>query len=405
MPVYYQAPLYRLLAAEPAIDFTAIFGSTQGIRAYDARYGRPVSRDIDSLSGYRSEFLRKAHRNVFGESFRYPLDIDIVATLLRGRYEVLWLHGFNSPTHLLAIVTQSLLGGRLMLREEQTLLHRRSPYKERLKALLLPLLFRRVYALSIGSQNKRWFLRYGVPERKIFHVPYCVDNDEWQARAKRLLPQRQAIRAGFGIPDGVGPVIVTVGRMIDKKQPHFLLEAFRRVRAQRACALLYVGSGPLEGSLKEAVKTSAIPDVYFAGFMNQSEIARAYASADIFALPSKEHETWGVAVNEAMNFGVPIVVTDKVGSTVDLVRDGVNGFVVPFNDPIVLGNRLLRLVDSPQLRQSLGASSRELIRNWSYDSAAGGIISAVRHAVGPERWLRATSGSAQPQKATSQAIG
>jgi glycosyltransferase involved in cell wall biosynthesis len=223
----------------------------------------------------------------------------------------------------------------------------------------------------------------------MFFVPYAADNDTLQANAERLGRTRWALREAFNLPPAGIPVILFVGRLVAKKQPRFLLDAYARVRHELPCALMIVGSGELEVSLRAKVAQEAIPDVHFAGFLNRTKISQAYAASDIFALPSRQHETWGMVVNEAMNFSLPIVVTEKVGCAGDLVVDGGNGFVVSSEDPAELADRLNRLIRSAELRQTFGAASREIIARWTSQAAVSGAVSAISSAVGPERWAAA----------------
>ena len=390
-PVYYQAPLYRRLAADPRIDFTAIFASSEGVRPHDGGYGRRVKWDVDVLDGYRSVFLRKADSNVVRGSFLALRDLDVVPLLARGGYDVLWLHGYNFLTHTLAAATQLALRRGLLFREDQTLLHPRALWKRMLKEPGLRLLFRSGRALYVGTENRRWFEHYGVRESRLFFTPYAVDTERLERAAAELAPQRDRLRADFGIRPGSGPVIVTVSRLIAKKQPLFLLEGFRRLRARVECTLLVVGCGELEGEMRRKVADERIPDVVFAGSLNQTEVARAYACADVFCLASREHETWGLVVNEAMAFGLPVVVSDKVGSAADLVRHGENGFVFDHREPDELARYLGRLVEDAAARRTFGERSRELIAPRTAELSARGILAAVEAAVGPNRWAEAAA--------------
>jgi glycosyltransferase involved in cell wall biosynthesis len=386
-PVYYQAPLYRRLAADPRLDFTAIFASTSGVRGGAMGYGEPVAWDVDALSGYRSVFLRRADRNEIDTGSLLALrDIDVVPAIARGRYEVLWLHSWYSATHLLAAATQLALRRPLLYRDDQTLLNRRAAWKRALKTPLLRALFGNAYGLYVGGENRRWFERYGVRPERCSFVPNCVDNDALAAAASKLAPHRDAIRARLGITPESGPVILSVARLIPKKQPEFLLEAFRRVREQQRCTLLLVGAGELEPELRRIVTAQRIPDVVFAGFFNQSRVAEAYVASDVFALLSARDETWGMTVNEAMNFALPLVLSDAVGSAPDLLDEGVNGHVVSARDVEAAAAALLRLVESEALRRRLGEASRRKIADWTYARAAEGVVRAVAAAVGPARW-------------------
>jgi glycosyltransferase involved in cell wall biosynthesis len=390
-PIPYQIPLYRRLATDPRLEFTAVFASTGGVRPHEAGFAGPITWDVDLLSGYRSRFLRRADRNPIEGGFFELRDFDIVSTLLDGQYEVLWLHGYNFLTHQLAAITQLLLRRRLLFREEQTLLHDRSFPKRIIKAGWLRLLFNCGLVLYIGTENRRWFQSYKVPDSRSFFVPYCVDNERLALEAQRLRPSRAALRRTFGLPGEEIPVVLMTSRLISKKQPLFLLEAFRRVRLRMRCALMIVGSGDLEPSIRKRIAEDRIPDVIMAGFLNQSQLGRAYAAADLFVLPSAVNETWGIVVNEAMNFSLPIVVTDRVGCARDLVREGQNGFIVSAEDPAQLSDAIAQLVSQSELRRRFGAASYDLVQEWNYDRASEGIIAATAQAVGSDRWVEAST--------------
>jgi glycosyltransferase involved in cell wall biosynthesis len=228
-----------------------------------------------------------------------------------------------------------------------------------------------------------------VPEERLFLAPYSVDNDSLRASARLEDADRMELRRGFDIADGAGPVVLTVSRLIPKKQPLFLLEAFRRARERMPCTLLIAGSGPLEAQLREAVVSRSIPDVKFAGFVNRSKIADVYSAADVFALLSLTQETFGLVVPEAMNFGVPIVVSDRVGCALDLVAEGVNGFVVSHSDPEPAARAFTKLIADAGLRRTMGQASLRRVDSWTVDDEAEGFLQAVASAVGPDRWARA----------------
>ena len=397
-PVPYKIPLYRMLHGDPRVDFTVIFASSAGIRPYDDdSFVRGVAWDLDMTEGYRGHFLKRADTSPpLGRYFWSVRDADVVQALLGRRPDVLWLDGYNSATYLMGIVTQRILGGRVVFREEQTMLHPRSFAKTIAKEAMLRALFRGHHAMYIGTENRRWFEHYGVPRDRLFSAPYSVDNDFFRREAERLLPHKQELRREFGVSDDEGPIVLTVCRLVPKKQPLFTLEVFRRVRAERRCSLIIAGSGPLEAQMRHEVEARRIPNVHFAGFMNQTEVSRAYASADIFTLLSREHETFGVVVAEAMNFGLPVVVSDRVGCAADLVSRDFNGHITPFDDVQAAAESLAHLVDHPARRQSMGLGSAQRIKQWGVERTAAGVLAATAAAVGRERWNRASAGIAGP---------
>ncbi len=382
-PVFYQTPLYQALTADPRVDLTVLFASSGGVRPYDAGLGgRPVVWDVDLLRGYPSRFLRAADRNEASAGFLGMRDLDVVRPILRERWDAVWVHGYSYLTLWLAILAATLRGIPVLIREEQTLLHERPWPKRWLRAAVLRALFSRIHGLYIGANNRAFFARYGIPEHRLHFVPYCVDNATLQRQATSLAGRRQELQARFGIAADTGPVVLFVGKLIPKKQPLLALDAFARVRRDLRCALLVVGEGELEDAMRARITAEGIPDVHFAGFLNRGEIAQAFAAADLFVLPSRLHETWGLVVNEAMNFALPVVVSDKVGCAPDLVQDGENGFVVAAGQVGALASAVRKLVESPDLRRVMGRRSRERIDRWHYGLAVEGIVQACREAVG-----------------------
>lgn len=380
-PVFYQVPLYRRLAAA-GVDLTVIYASDAGVRPYDAAFGgRKIAWDVDLLGGYRSRFLKRARENDVLGGFFGLRDWDVVRELRRGDFDAVWIHGYSYLTQWLAIFSTILRRRELLVREEQTLLRSRRAPKRWIRALVLRALFSRAHGLYIGSNNRAFFERYGLRDERLSFVPYCVDNGTLQGAAEELRARAGALREEFELA-AEGPVVLFVGKLTPKKRPDVLLEAFALVRGDHPCSLLFVGEGPLEGELRARIARDGIPDVRFAGFLNRSEIGRAYAAADVFVLPSDAWETWGLVVNEAMNFELPVVVSDEVGSARDLVQPGVNGFIVDGADAAALAEALGRLVADGELRRRYGAASLRIVGAWDYDAAAAGIVRALDLACG-----------------------
>jgi glycosyltransferase involved in cell wall biosynthesis len=119
-------------------------------------------------------------------------------------------------------------------------------------------------------------------------------------------------------------------------------------------------------------------NVYFIGFVNQTELYRYYMSADFFVLPSGYGETWGLVANEAMNYALPLLISDEVGCTPDLIMEGINGFTFPCGDTSELGNKLdyFSEIDTVELKK-MGSESFKIIQDYSIDKALEGFKLAI----------------------------
>ena len=139
-------------------------------------------------------------------------------------------------------------------------------------------------------------------------------------------------------------------------------------------ALVYLGDGYLRRDLEEYVKEKKLEDVYFLGFKNQTAIPGYYVMSDIFVLPSTIGETWGLVVNEAMCFHLPVIVSDMVGCVKDLVRHGENGFIFKTRNIDELSGYLIKLLLEPELRAKMGKRSLEIIAKCIHGSINGAAL-------------------------------
>jgi glycosyltransferase involved in cell wall biosynthesis len=148
-------------------------------------------------------------------------------------------------------------------------------------------------------------------------------------------------------------------------------------------ALIFLGDGGLRRSVEDYAREKGIKNVYFPGFKNQRDIPAYYAASDIFVLPSGIGETWGLAVNEAMCFNLPIVISDLAGCGKDLVKHGENGFIFKTGNIEELAACLKKLVENAQLREKMGKRSFETIKEWNYRSVTEGILEALGSCLKP----------------------
>ena len=141
--------------------------------------------------------------------------------------------------------------------------------------------------------------------------------------------------------------------------------------------LLFVGDGELRSEMVEFITVNGLQHVTITGFKNQTELPECYVCGDIFVLPAR-FETWGLVVNEAMVFGLPVIASDGVGAAADLVESNVTGLVYPVGDVKALTAHLRVLVESPGLRSRMGSAAQQRVGRYDYVTCASGIAAAVQ---------------------------
>jgi glycosyltransferase involved in cell wall biosynthesis len=227
-------------------------------------------------------------------------------------------------------------------------------------------------ALYVGQRNRMYFEAHGLTDGQLTWVPHAIDNTRF-AEASDADEEARRWRSEIGVPEEA-PVVLFAGKLEAKKAPDVLVDAFLRLE-NRDAHLAVVGSGPMEEELK--ARTGNHARVHFLGFQNQSRMPVVYRLGDVFVLPSRgPGETWGLAVNEAMACGRPVIVSSNVGCAPDLV-DEANGGVVPPDDADALRDALGNVLSDSEQRRRMGERSAERIQNWSIDEAASRTVEAV----------------------------
>jgi glycosyltransferase involved in cell wall biosynthesis len=378
-PIQYQAPLFRALTVHPEVSaFKAFFSWDFGVReTVDPGFGRPVLWDIPLLDGYDHVFLPNLSRTPGVERFTGLLNPSIFGELRAFRPDMIAVHGYAHATEHFAMLAGRLLRVPVWLRGESNLLPER-PHAVRAAKRLGSLYLRGLLtgALAIGTHSRAYFRHYGFPDARIVTVPYVVDNAFFQARSA----EAHATAARWRAELGISPEATVVGfaaKLSPVKACGDLIEAFGRACSHRPdAALVIFGDGPLRAELEAHAARFPNASIHFRGFINQSEMPAAYATSDVFVLPST-YEPWGLAVNEAMNLGKPVIVSEAVSCAVDLIGPD-NGRVFPVGDVDRLAALLSEACgDRTQLR-AMGAASLARISRWGIPEAAEGLVAAGR---------------------------
>jgi glycosyltransferase involved in cell wall biosynthesis len=392
-PIQYQAPLFRLIAADPDIRFKVFFASDFSARQFvDPEFGRPIAWDVPLLEGYEHEVLPcppglRYPGNTYFDGWR-PFSTGLGRRLRQGRFDAIWIHGYARVPHILAMLAARICGVRVMLRDETSAIGRTGEVsKTSAKRILFALIDRMVDGyLTIGSMNEQHYRDLGIDPHKFFRMGYAVDNDWFRQRIAEARPRREALRAELGLP-GARPVILFAAKLIHRKAPLDLVHAFARIFAEappdRQPVLVMAGDGDLRPAIEAAIAAHRLePAVRLLGFQPQRRLAALYDLCDVFVLPSA-HETWGLVVNEVMNAAKAVIASDRVGAARDLVRDGVNGFIYPLGDIAALASRLHEATADSARLAAMGSESLRIIDDWGFAQNLAALKAALAVTTGP----------------------
>jgi glycosyltransferase involved in cell wall biosynthesis len=375
-PIQYYAPWFKLLAADYSIELKVFYTWSQAQDSVkDRNFGMDIKWDIPLLDGYAYEFVENKAKRPGSHHFFGINCPELIPKITSYQPDIILVFGWNFISHLKVM---RFFKGKVPVwfRGDSTLLDEQPGFKTQLRRTVLSFVYRSIdKALYVGKANKAYYLKHGLKDNQLVYVPHAVDNDRFKNDTLNYDHSANIWRKELGYHDE-DIVIVFAGKFEPKKQPDLLLEAVQDVNKQREQPLrvVFIGHGVLEGKLKE----SALHDenVQILPFQNQSLMPIVYRLGDVLCLPSKgPGETWGLALNEAMASKRVGIVSDKVGSSQDLIRNGINGFVFTHNKPSELEDILKRLNKSDLDLMSTNAS--ESINNWSYEILVNNILKAL----------------------------
>jgi glycosyltransferase involved in cell wall biosynthesis len=377
-PIQYYVPWYRLLARQ--VDLTVFYCQRLTPREQAAGFGGAFAWDVPLLDGYQHRFLvnRARHPNV---STFFGCDTPEIGPLIaQEKFDAFIVHGWASKSFWQAILACWRTRTPLLVRGDSHLLTTRGRSRQALKYLLYRWFIPRFDGyLVVGERSRRYLRYYGARPERMFFVPHAVENERFAVHANTVRATRSQVRQAWNLPpDAV--VYLYAGKCIAEKCPEdFLRAVAAAARLQPRVWGLVVGDGPLRTQMQATAEQQGWP-LRFIGFLNQTEMPRAYQASDALVLPSVS-ETWGLVVNEAMASGLPAFVSDRVGCAPDLVLPEQTGHIFPCGNVDALADLMRRYADTPARLVTLGEHARRHIQHYSLAHAVAGTLAAL-HAVG-----------------------
>jgi glycosyltransferase involved in cell wall biosynthesis len=206
----------------------------------------------------------------------------------------------------------------------------------------------RIITTSLYS-SERIAQFYGVSSAQISIVPEPIDLQAWQNALRKAPRERGPLR------------VLSVAHLYPRKGVDRLLHAFARVRTESV--LKIVGIGPERERLEHLARELAIADrVYFLGQLSFQALVAEYRNAAVFALPTSQ-EGFGIVFLEAMASSLPIVA-GRAAAVPEVVKEGVNGFLVDPDDREALARTVARLLENPETRLSMGSAGFDRVRQY-----------------------------------------
>jgi glycosyltransferase involved in cell wall biosynthesis len=249
------------------------------------------------------------------------------------------------------------------------------------KAALGWCLRRSTVCLTTGEAGRRSLALHGVPDHRIFSLPFVVDQRSVGVATDDARARRRELRAELGL-NPLERVVLFVGQMIERKGVDILLRAHAlAAQTGHAPRLVLLGAGPDQQRFQQLASSLGVsPAPVFLPPRPNHRLPEAFAVADVLALPSR-FDAWPVIVVEALAAGLPVLGSDACGSVRDGIVEGENGWLLPAGDEAALARALAMVfaLEDAQL-QRMSVRARASVARWSADEAARDFTNVIENA-------------------------
>ncbi len=369
-PIQYHAPVWAM-ASSLGIPVHVVYGCNFSVSGYhDKDFNSPVKWESSILEGYSHEFLPTKPNSQPARNYDAVTAYGLADRIRALDPFALLCCGYTHPLDRASITEAKRNKIKLMYRGEAN-----DSAKERslLKKLARDAILRRTYSnidcfLSIGTEATNHYIRLGVQPSRIFGSPYAVHTAPFRSseedRNELRMNARNELRIALD-----AKVIIYSGKLTHRKGVDLLLAAVSLMPESERPIVLFLGDGELRSSIE--FSTLPVRRVVL-GFKPQDQLSKYFHAADVLVLPSRHSETWGLVVNEALEHGLPVIVSDCVGSRHDLVVQDKTGEIFANTNVPELARCLEKCINYPQ-SPDFRQQRRDHVKRFSIRNAALGL--------------------------------
>ena len=225
--------------------------------------------------------------------------------------------------------------------------------------------------LSSGIETNKYFRHYGVPEDRIFTYHFACMTEKEIRQNGELAGQKKQLRSICGFNEEFA--FFSVGQQIRRKGYDVLAKAM--IGMPESIGVYIAGGEPLP-EVKKIIDDYHLEHIHFIGFHSSEELRRYYAAADAFVLPTR-YDIWGLVINEAMSFGLPVIATDQCVAAKEFSRNGASPIIIQSEDDKALAESMIHLSSNELFRNSLRRTSLDCIREYSIESMCRDFCKAI----------------------------
>lgn len=296
---------------------------------------RDVSWLNETIVGFRAVFMKGIRT---GEA--EALCPETIGFLSKKKYDVIVVGMYSSPTGMLAIEYMRWKKIPFVLSSDGGMIKADKGFKHWVKAHFIG---SASAWLSTGNKTTEYLSYYGAKESKVYQYPFT------SVLEKDILPkpvsQEDKNRLRKKLKMKEKKIVLSVGQFIYRKGYDVLLEKCKGLDHSIG---VYIVGGKATNEYIQIKEKNNLTNVHFIDFIKKEKLKEYYCAADLFVLPTRE-DIWGLVINEAMSFALPIITTDRCVAGVEMINSKENGLIIPIDSE--WGEHIEKMLASDNLNE------------------------------------------------------
>lgn len=283
----------------------------------------------------------KNFKEIFLKGKRLSADSAICFSVIKylkdTSYDIIVVGGYSTPTGMLAIQYLKLKNRKFILNSDGGLIKECSGIKYKIKKYFIS---SAIAWLSTGESTNRYLLNYGADKNKIYIYPFSSIKDEDILDEPLTNEEKILIKKTLGVREQ--KIIISVGQFIYRKGFDILISAMKYIEGD--IGVYIIGGEPTEEYLELKDKYN-LNNLHFEGFKTKEELKEYFKMSDLFVLPTRE-DIWGLVINEAMAYGLPVITTDRCVAGLELLNENECGQIIEANNVEMLSDSIGKFLQS-----------------------------------------------------------
>lgn len=214
---------------------------------------------------------------------------------------------------------------------------------------------------STAEVHDQYYIKYGADSKNIIRYPF-TSIKEIEVLDKPLEREEKLVYRDM-LKMKEDKIVLSVGRFVHLKGFDVLLKACQTLGENVG---IYIVGGQITKEYYELKNDLGLVNVHFIDFKNKEELSVFYKASDLFVLPTRQ-DAWGLVVNEAMSFGLPIITTDRCVAGLQLIENDRNGYIVPVENDIALADSIKNILSNTELMKYMSEENIKKIKEYTIE--------------------------------------